>query len=90
MSSESFGGWEERDVQNLFEDMFLSYWYEKEVRFDGKIFKKQIYHKESFRGMDKESMKIVIDKIIRFLAEQNIIVKTPEEYYYGKYKTVSK
>lgn len=35
-------------------------------------------------------MKEFVDKVIQWLAEQGIIVLTPEEYELGKYKTETK
>lgn len=91
LTYETFGGWDEKDLQKFFEHRFLSYTVIKDIKLaNGQKVSKTIYYPGSFKGLDKDEMTIVIEKIIRFLAEQGIVIKSSDSYNYGRYQQVSK
>lgn len=87
---ETFDGWTVKELEQFFVEMFLSHRITKDIlNEDGSKTSVNFLIKGSLSGIDKESMQKFIDKVIRFLAEQGIVIKNPEEYYYGKYQSVS-
>lgn len=90
LAHECFGGYTEDELHEVLANKFLSYYYTKmvpSVKYG--TLPTVITKTQSLSGISKEDMTVFIEKVIRFLAEQGIVVKTPEEYYYGKFRAVT-
>ena len=86
MEAEAFAGLSERDIHDIFANMFLTYVRPVVVRFNGEERTFEVSHTDSTGDLGKKRMSEFIDKVLNFLAEQSIFPLTPEEYFYGKYK----
>jgi len=91
LQSESFGGWERDEIDDFFCDMFLCYNKVRVIRQkDGPEITKQVRIDVTTGDLSKKEMQEFIDKVIAYLnVEENIIVKSPQEYYNGKYRSTN-
>lgn len=88
MQYEIFGGWDENDIHEFFADMFLKYT-KTLIRSD--INKRILVTKvQSTAELNQREMNEFIDKVIAWLANEGIVIHSPEQYFLGKYKTVEK
>ena len=92
LTAECFGGWSGDEVDKELSDMFLGIDRMVEyTRKDGdKVNKITRYVPSKDGSFPKKSMAEFIDKCIMFLAQENVIVHTPEEYKLNKYQTLKK
>lgn len=83
---ECFGGYTEDDFHELMADMFLKVHTTKFLHIEGQEEPTQIPCTKilSTSELNQKDMGIFIEKVIRFLAEQGIVIKTPEQYYLEK------
>jgi hypothetical protein len=91
LESETYGGWSRDEIDDFFCDMFLCYNVVKTYRKkSGPEITKQVRIKVSTGDISKKEMQEFIDKVIDYLLiEDNIKIKSPEEYYYGKYQSTN-
>lgn len=90
MKYEMFGGWNEDEIHDFFAGMFLTYKKIKTLKLpDGKISAKEITNTISTGSLSQKEMNVFIESVIHWLANQGIVIHTPEEYYLGKYKTIT-
>jgi hypothetical protein len=88
MSCEMFAGWERDDIHDFFARMFLAYTKTNILIMPGGTTKTINVRKvDSTASLNSRRMKEFTDKCIQWLAEHNVIVLSPEDYYLGKYKT---
>jgi len=88
MEYELFGGWEREEIHKEFAKRFLSY--KKVTKYlaaDGTTSFKEEDETQSTADLSSKEMFEYCEKCIQWCAERGIIIKTPEEYYLGKYKT---
>lgn len=88
MEFEMFSGWEREEIHdNHFSELFLTY--KKTVKYMAGVetmYRTKTY-KQSTASLSSTEMFDFCQKCIQWLAENGIIVLTPDEYYLGKYKT---
>lgn len=88
LNYEMFRGWEEDDIHEFFANEFLGY---RRVlilhKDDGTIEQHPVPKITSTSSLNQKEMNEFIEKVIAWLAQHNIIIKSPEEYYLGKYAT---
>ncbi len=87
MEYELFGGWDREDVHEHFARLFLSH--KVTIKYVGEItttFKEETKI-QSTSDLSSKEMFEYCERCIQWCAERGIIIKTPEEYYLGKYKT---
>jgi hypothetical protein len=82
---EKFGGWEEKEIDEFFCDKFLSY--PKMIKVSDTSYK-EVIRTQSKATLSKKELAEFIDKVISWCATEGIYIRTPEEYYLGKYKTI--
>jgi hypothetical protein len=88
MEYELFGGWDREDVHQHFAKLFLSYKvYVKYLNQDRTTSFKEETKITSTADLSSKEMFEYCERCIQWCAERGIIIKTPEEYYLGKYKT---
>lgn len=88
---EIFGGWEEEDVHDFFSFEFLGHTKTFMVRHDnGMISYRNLKKVPSTADLSQKEMNEYIEKVIAWLANEGIVVHSPEDYYLGKYKTIEK
>ncbi len=88
MQTDLFDGWLKEDIHEHFAKLFLTTMKRKELhKKDGTIEVSEFPHTESTGDLGKKRMSEFIDKVLNYLAEYEIYPLTPQEYYYGKYKT---
>lgn len=74
---ESFGGWTEDELHDFFADMFLKETVVKTI--DGTQY--PVTSIRSTKDLSVQEMKEFIERVIQWLAEHDIVVLTPEQYY---------
>ncbi len=91
LTAECFGGWTGDEVDKYFSDKHLGYNVEQIIRKKSGVehrLTRVIPSKDS--SFPRKKMAEFIDKCIMELAEESIIVLTPEQYKVDKYKTIIK
>ncbi len=87
MQTELFGGWTEKAIHKHFASLFLKYVQRNELhKKDGTVEVVEDVVIESTGSLGKKRMSEFIDKVLHYLAEQEIYPLTPQEYYYGRYE----
>lgn len=82
MQHEQFGGWDEIDIEELFEKMFLM---EKKLKqLNGETV--EIIHIQDVKKLGKRKMAAYLEKILNFLATLDIHIQEPGEYIISKYR----
>jgi hypothetical protein len=88
MDYELFRGWERAEIHEHFAGLYLSY--KKHTKYIDKSentsFKEET-KTQSTADLSSKEMFEYCERCIQWCAERGIIIKTPEEYYLGKYKT---
>ncbi|MES3018208.1 MAG: hypothetical protein V4721_10535 [Bacteroidota bacterium] len=86
---EMFGGWTKDEVDDFFSDMFLSYTKTlclKQDSGDDDLYTVRKIESKG-NGFSSKKMKEFTDKVIIWLAENNIVVPPSEAWHLGRYKT---
>jgi hypothetical protein len=84
---ELFAGWEEEEIHKFFAGMFLSYKVVEKYLENGITKQKEKEIVTSTSALSTKEMFDYTDKVIRWLAQEGIVIHTPEQYIIGKYKT---
>jgi len=88
MQSEQFGGWEHLEIASFFEDMFLSESLVQIRKTPNGDIPEQIHVRRRVSGLNEKEMSEFIEKVIRWLAMEDIPVRDPDLYVMNKYRTV--
>jgi hypothetical protein len=78
LESNAFNGYDKNEFQDLMKWMFLSE--KKDIKLKDGTYK-EVTHVPSLGSLKKKQMTHFIERVIQFLAEENIIVKSPNEFY---------
>lgn len=83
LKNEMFGGWDKDEVHDFFSDKFLGEFYWKKYYDDYNKTTSQITDRKvkSTSNLSTKEMSEYMDKCIRWLAEHDIVVLTPEQFY---------
>lgn len=84
LESEKFGGWEESEVHAFFANMFLRTTLVKEI--DGKEY--SIPYITSTGDLSQKEMNEFLEKVIAWLAQEEIEILPSENYKIAKYRTI--
>lgn len=87
MEYEMFRGWERESIHHHFAGLFLSYTVTVKYILMGETVYRNESRIESTANLNSKEMFEFCEKCIHWCAEQGIIIKSPEEYLLGKYKT---
>lgn len=87
---EIFGGWNEDDVHDFFADMFLSYTRTVTIKTENSVIHRNIRKTQSTAELNQREMNEYVDRVIRWLADEGIVIQSPENYFLGKYKSDEK
>ncbi len=92
LTAECFGGWTADEIDKELSDLFLGINRMVEyTRKEGTITKKITRHVPSKdSSFPKKAMAEFIDKCIMFLAQEGIIVHSPQQYLLNKFQTIKK
>lgn len=86
---EKFGGWTEKEIEGFFVDLFISEFIYKTMKMEnGSVKNIRIHIKGSLSGITKKEMSLFIEEVLRWLANEGIVVKPSQDYHNGKYKTI--
>lgn len=84
---EIFAGWEEKEIHEFFAKMFLSYTKLEKYIENGVTKQREVTYTQSTSLLSGKEMFNYTDKVIQWLAQEGIVIHTPESYILGKYKT---
>ncbi len=88
MGFEMFRGWEREECHQHFARLFLKYKFTvKYMQPNGETSFVESERIQSTSSLSSKEMFEFCEKCIQWCAEQGIIIRTPEEYLLGKYKT---
>ena len=85
LEHECYAGWEKRELVNHFENEFLMEPVRKFKKINNKEVACPIWIARKVSELDTKEMTIFIEKIIARLAEEGIVVLSPDEYKTKKY-----
>jgi hypothetical protein len=86
LTTEKFGGWDEKEIDEFFCDKFLSY--TVMIRVSESKYK-EVIRTQSKASLNKKELSEFITKVIDFCAMEGIVIKSPDEYFLGKYRTIN-
>ena len=87
MQTETFGGWDKREIDEYFQNLFLCETMIKEI--DGQPVTFQ--YRNRISTLTKSQMAIFINKVIDYLRDNHDIEVLPSDMYIkGKYKAINK
>jgi len=86
MGYEIFGGWDEDDLHAFFASEFLRETKVLPLSKDDAVHQAPITAIRSTASLSQREMNEFVEKVIRWLANEGIVIHTPEEYYLGNYK----
>ena len=90
MNSEYFVGWQEEEIADYLEDMFLTEPTSMEIHLsDGNTQFVMFNRRGRVSSLNIDQMNKFIESCIRYLAQEGIPVKDPEDYIVGKYRKVT-
>lgn len=84
---EIFGGWDEGDLHNFFASEFLRETKILSLSKEGAVHQAPVTSIRSTASLNQSEMNEFVEKVIRWLANEGIVIHSPEEYYLGRYKT---
>ena len=88
MEYEMFRGWEREEIHQHFARLFLKYKFTvKYIQTNGETSYAESERIQSTAELSSKEMFEFCEKCIHWCAEQGIIIKSPEQYLLGKYKT---
>jgi len=89
LTAECFGGWSGDELHKFFVDLFLGIIKHVEVKHkDGSLHITDRRDVPSLSDLSKKEMAEYVEKCIMFLAQEGIVVHTPDQYKLNKYKTI--
>ncbi len=86
MNYEIFGGYSEDEIHAFFSNLFLKY--SKTMIINDAQY--QVTRIQSTAELSQSEMNEFVEKVIRWLANEGIVIHSPEQYFLGKYKTEEK
>jgi hypothetical protein len=84
---EIFGGWDEDMLHDFFASEFLRQVKVFQLQKEDGIHQAPITSIRSTSSLSQGEMNEFVDKVIRWLANEGIVIHSPEQYYLDKYKT---
>lgn len=90
LKSEVFGGWDREEIHDHFASLFLTYVTHEKALYDGKTIFKEVIKKQSTADLNSKEMFEYCEKCIRWCAQHEITIHTPEQYHLSKFKTIEK
>ncbi len=90
LKSEIFGGWDRDEIHEFFSDEFLTYTVTEKYLKNGATIYREKIKKTSTSELNSKEMFEYCEKCIRWCADNEIIIHTPEQYLLCKFKTIER